>query len=160
MVEFWKNPHAFGGGPICCSPDTKIRTNAGERRISDIKVGDIVLTDSEKPVKVKRISQVKVINHKILKITLNDGTILEISPGHPTADGRTLGDLKNGELLNGQIVIKTKLIPYAYEYTYDILPDSKTGHYYANGVLIGSTLSAAIYSPLPTHLAIRQVVLS
>ena len=126
--------------PICCSPDTKIKTNGEQKRIADIKEGEFVLTDGGKAVRVKKVSKTPVKNHKVLKITLNDGTILEISPGHPTADGRKLKDLKMGDILDGHLVVETKLIPYIYSHTYDILPASASGNYYANGVLIGSTL--------------------
>ena len=126
--------------PICCSPDTRIRTTGEQKRIADIKEGELVLTDNGKAVRVKKVSKTPVKNHKILNIKLSDGTILEISPGHPTADGRKFKDLKMGDVLDGRMVIETKLIPYVYSHTYDILPDSKSGNYYANGVLIGSTL--------------------
>ena len=33
-----------------------------------------------------------------------------------------------------------ELIPYAYDRTYDILPSSSTGSYFAAGALLGSTL--------------------
>ncbi len=126
--------------PICLSPDTRIKTDTIEKRVADIKVDDIVLTDSKKPVKVIKIGKTEVKKHKILKVTLNDATILEVSPGHPTSDGRLFKDLKIGDKLDDRIVVETKLIPYKYKYTYDILPGSKTGNYYANGVLVGSTL--------------------
>ncbi len=126
--------------PICCSPDTRIRTTGVQKRIADIWEGEIVLSDGGKPVKVVKVSKTEVKNHKILKVLLNDATILEISPGHPTADGRKFKDLKMGDYIDGRMVVETKLIPYKYQYTHDILPDSKTGNYYANGVLIGSTL--------------------
>ena len=126
--------------PICCSPDTKIRTDSEQKRIADIKKGEIVLTDDGKAVRVKKVSKTPVKNHKVLKVLLNDGTVLEISPGHPTADGRKFKDLKMRDILDGRLVVEVKLIPYIYSHTYDILPDSKSGNYYANGVLIGSTL--------------------
>ena len=126
--------------PICLSPDTKIRTNGVQKRIADIKKGDIVLSDEEKPVKVIKINSVEVKQHKILRILFNDATVLEISPNHPTADGRLFKDLKMGDVVDGRLVVETKSIPYKYKYTYDILPDSMTGYYYANGILIGSTL--------------------
>ena len=126
--------------PICLSPDTKIKTDGVQKRIADIREGEIVLTDHGKAVRVKKISKTQVKNHKILKVLLSDGTVLEISPGHPTADGRKLKELKMGDILDGRMVVETKFIPYIYSHTYDILPDSKTGHYYANGVLIGSSL--------------------
>ncbi|MBI3591053.1 MAG: hypothetical protein HY094_06740 [Candidatus Melainabacteria bacterium] len=126
--------------PICCSPDTKIRTDGIQKRIADIRIGDKVITSGEKLVRVKKTSKVEVKNHNILRVRLNDGIVLEISPNHPTADGRTFKDLKIGDRLDGRLVVETKLIPYNYMFTYDILPDSETGDYYANGVLIGSTL--------------------
>lgn len=126
--------------PICLSPDTRIKTNTIQKRVADIKEGDLVLTDNEKPVKVLKTNKVEVKNHKILKVTLNDATVLEVSPGHPTADGRLFKDLKWGDSLDKRLVVEIKQILYNYKYTYDILPDSSTGNYYANGVLIGSTL--------------------
>jgi len=33
-------------------------------------------------------------------------------------------------------------VPYAEAYTYDVLPDSDSGSYFAGGVLIGTTLAA------------------
>jgi hypothetical protein len=34
-------------------------------------------------------------------------------------------------------------VPYLHDATYDILPDSSSGAYFASGVLIGSTLAGA-----------------
>lgn len=126
--------------PICLSLDTRIRTRNIEKKVSEIKEGEIVLTDHEKPVKVIKTNKVKVKNHKILKVTFNDGTILEISPNHPTADGRLFKDLDIGDTVDNRLVAEVILHPYDYQYTYDILPDSETGNYYANGILVGSTL--------------------
>lgn len=126
--------------PICLSPDTKISMKGMKKRVADINEGDIVLSNDEEPVKVIKTSMVEVKNHKILKVTFNDATVLEISPGHPTSEGRLFKDLKVGDFVDKKMIVIIKEIPYKYKYTYDILPDSKTGNYYANGVLIGSTL--------------------
>ena len=126
--------------PICLSPDTRIKTTGVEKRIADIMVGDLIITDTGKSAKVKKIGSTKVKDHNILHVKLNDATVLEISPGHPTADGRKFKNLKTGDLLDGRVVVEVKTMPYKYSHTYDILPDSETGHYYANGILIGSTL--------------------
>jgi hypothetical protein len=40
-----------------------------------------------------------------------------------------------------------EIVPYGHPYTYDILPASKSGTYFAAGVLIGSTLKAGVASP-------------
>jgi hypothetical protein len=66
-----------------------------------------------------------------------------MSPGHPTADGRQFGDLVQGSALDEQHrIVATRLVPYEHERTYDILPDSSTGSYFAAGALVGSTLYA------------------
>jgi len=71
---------------------------------------------------------------------LDDGRELWASPGHPTIDGRTLGKLQIGDSLQGAIIISTERIPYADSFTYDLLPAGETGFYWANGILIASTL--------------------
>jgi hypothetical protein len=78
-----------------------------------------------------------------MRVTLRSGSVLEISPGHPTADGRRFGELQAGDLLDDQDpVTDARLVPYTYDRTYDILPASDTGTYFAGGALIGSTLSS------------------
>jgi len=69
--------------------------------------------------------------------------VLEISAPHPTADGRTFGDLRSDNLLDGQRIQSVAVIEYAHEYTYDILPASDTEFYFAGGILIGSTIANA-----------------
>ena len=71
---------------------------------------------------------------------LRDGRELYASPGHPTTDGRQLGQLKVSDLLDGSVVIVAQLVPYNQSYTYDLLPRSDTGFYWANGILIASSL--------------------
>ncbi|MEP6652989.1 MAG: hypothetical protein ABJA82_06495 [Myxococcales bacterium] len=75
-----------------------------------------------------------------MEVTLVDGSVLEMSSGHPTADGRTFGQLKAGDVLDGTQIISSRLIPYRFSRTYDILPASETGTYIASGRLVGSTL--------------------
>jgi hypothetical protein len=66
---------------------------------------------------------------------------LEISAGHPTADGRLFGDLRKGGVLDGHTLDRVEIVPYPYDATYDILSASETGTYFAAGMLMGSTLS-------------------
>lgn len=128
---------------ICLSPDTRIRTVGVQKRIADIREGDLVFSfnkEEKKVVKVIKTSKAEVKNFKILKVTFNDGSVLQISPGHPTHDGRLFKNLMLGDLVDNRMVTEIKQIPYTYKYTYDILPDSESGCYYANGILVGSTL--------------------
>ena len=76
----------------------------------------------------------------MVHLILNDGRDLFVSPGHPTIDGRTVGDLVSGEIYDGATIISTMHVPYGEGATYDLLPSGDTGFYWANGILIGSTL--------------------
>jgi hypothetical protein len=86
-------------------------------------------------------SRTKVRNHHMVRVALANGTVLEVSPGHPTADGRTFGDLGAGDALDRIAVTAVRRVPYAHAFTYDILPASETHAYFAGGALIGSTLA-------------------
>ncbi|HEY5372467.1 MAG TPA: hypothetical protein VIK01_02220 [Polyangiaceae bacterium] len=56
----------------------------------------------------------------------------------------TLSDLAAGQKLDEQhAVLSIDLIRYPYARTYDILPNSSSGTYFASGALLGSTLTAA-----------------
>jgi len=88
-----------------------------------------------------RVSKTPVpATHMMVHLMLRDGRELYASPGHPTTDGRQLGQLKVGDLLDGSVVMVAQLVPYNQSYTYDLLPRGDTGFYWANGILIASTL--------------------
>ena len=80
-------------------------------------------------------------DHEVVQVVLSTGAVLEISAPHPTADERTFADLAPGDMLDGVEILSVRTIPYRFSHTYDILPDSDTGIYFAGGVAIGSTLS-------------------
>jgi hypothetical protein len=75
----------------------------------------------------------------VIRVVLADGRAVVASPGHPTGDGRLVGELNPGDLLDGSRVTTTQSMPYAGN-TWDLLPASSTGEYWANDVLLGSTL--------------------
>ena len=130
---------------FCTSPDTPIATPLGERSISSLEVGDLVYSVDGgmlKLVPILRTNRTAVSAHHVMRVTLATGAVLEISAGHPTADGRDFGSLRPDDQLDGVLVTAALLVPYKHEATYDILPDSDTGAYFAGGVLIGSTLSS------------------
>jgi hypothetical protein len=77
----------------------------------------------------------------MVHLVLDDGRQLWASPSHPTADGRLVGELQVGDLLDGGRVVQIERLLYGEVATYDILPASETGWYWANGVLVGSTLA-------------------
>jgi len=130
--------------PICASPETPIATPDGERSMASLRVGDLVYSVDRNAIVVVPLLEVEhtsVARHRVVRVVLEDGRVLEISPAHPTADGRTFGDLLAGSKLDtAHAVHSAELVPYTYDATFDILPASSTGTYFAAGALIGSTL--------------------
>jgi hypothetical protein len=80
------------------------------------------------------------VGHRVIRVVLADGRAVVASPGHPTADGRRIGQLSPGDFLDGSRVMTTESTPYVGD-TWDLLPLSSTGEYWADGVLLGSTLA-------------------
>jgi hypothetical protein len=76
----------------------------------------------------------------MVHLVLDDGRELFVSPGHPTIDGRTVGELVSGEMYNGAFVISAEHVLYNEGATFDLLPSGDTGFYWADGILVGSTL--------------------
>jgi hypothetical protein len=132
-----------GGGGICASPDTPIATPQGDIAIADLRPGDLVysLRDGQSViVPLLAASRTPVSEHTVLRISLEDATVLEISGPHPTADGRRLDQLAIGEVIDGRRIAAIERIPYRHAFTYDVLPASETAAYLAAGVWLGSTL--------------------
>ena len=128
----------------CASPDTAIATPTGERPVAELREGDLVLSvDHGAVVAVPVVATVRLAapGHAVTRVEFEDGRAIEISAGHPTVDGRTLGALAPGDLLGEARVAAVSMIPYTHAFTYDILPASDTGSYFAAGALIGSTLA-------------------
>jgi hypothetical protein len=130
--------------PVCAAPDTPIATPDGERPIASLRAGDLVYSvehDAIVAVPLLRVSRTPVSGHRVVRVVLRRGAVLEISAGHPLADGRTFGDLKPGSAIDEQhTVTSAQVVLYEHDATYDILPASSTGTYFAGGALIGSTL--------------------
>ena len=124
-----------------------IATPGGERSIADLVVGDLVYSAEGGALAVVPIAEIHRTwvggEHRMVRVELDTGRVLEISPGHPTADGRFFSDLRPGDWLDGARVVTAELVPYAHDYTYDVLPASDTATYVAGGALIGSTLAPA-----------------
>lgn len=88
----------------CVNGDTLILTPTGEKKIKDIKEGELVITYNEKtksfePNKVLEVHQ----NHnssknaKMLRLELEDGKILELTENHPVFT-KNRGWVRAGEL--------------------------------------------------------------
>ncbi len=144
-IDIQQRDPGFPTCPICLSENTLIDTPQGTIAVEDLRVGDLVWTMSATgerlPAAILKTVRVAVpANHQIVHVVLNDGRELWASPGHPTTVGQRLGDLKTGDLLDGARVTLLERLPYEGSATYDLLPSGGTGFYWANGILMGSTL--------------------
>ncbi|OGM14020.1 hypothetical protein A3D84_02825 [Candidatus Woesebacteria bacterium RIFCSPHIGHO2_02_FULL_42_20] len=136
-----------GPGPICLDSQAKISTPQGEVLIKDVVIGTPVWTtnDTGEPVAgtVQQVSHSLVpADFRIAHILLADGKELSASSGHPLGDGRLVGQIKDSDYIAGVKVIKVESKLYNQHYTYDILPSGGTGEYWANGILLKSTLKS------------------
>jgi len=129
----------------CTSPDTPIATPEGERAIASLAAGELVYSVEDQAVVVvpiARTSRTRVrSDHRVVEVALANGAVLRVSPRHPTADGRLFADLAPGDRLGEVEVVRAVLVPYGGEATYDVLPATRSGLYFAGGALVGSTLA-------------------
>jgi hypothetical protein len=131
--------------PICLAAATLISTPTGAVRVTDIEPGMVVWTATVDGARVAAPvvevgSMQAPAGHRMVHLVLADGRELLVSPGHRTADGRALGSLTAGDALDGSTITRWELVPYAGDRTYDLLPAGRTGTYWANGILLSSTL--------------------
>lgn len=133
-------------GEICLSLNTCISTPNGNVLVTKLKPGMLVYTmdcSGKRVVEpLELVSKVTVPeSHMLCRLILNDGRNLLVSGGHPTADGIYIEKLSSGETFEGAVIKSIEKVPYRGGFTYDLLPAGETGCYWANDVLLGSTLS-------------------
>jgi hypothetical protein len=131
--------------PICLAEGTLIDTPDGGKPVEVLQVGDQVwstdLSGKRVPAVIISFSLSKVpLYFEMVRLSLDDGRMLLASPGHPLVDGRLLGDLKVGDTVDGAVVMRVELTSNQTLHTYDILPAGGNGLYWANGILLKSTL--------------------
>lgn len=144
-ATFLKKEHNDRICPICLSEDTVIDTPNGIINVKDLKEGMSIFTQDSSGNKmigtVLKTGKTTVSStHKMAHIILDDNRELYVSPNHPTADERLVGELLVGDVLDNSKIKIIELVTYDGTHTYDILPSGPTGFYFANGILIGSTL--------------------
>jgi hypothetical protein len=131
--------------PICLARGARIDTPRGRIPVEHLRVGDLVWTVDANGRRIAAPlelvgSRPVPSSHRVVHLVLADGREAWVSAGHPTADGRTIGVLRPGDRLDGARVVRVELVRYAAGATFDLLPAGATGRYWANGILLGSTL--------------------
>jgi hypothetical protein len=131
-------------GGICLASGDHIATPTGPTLVSQLHAGNMVWTldgaGRRVAAPVLMVSHVPApAGHHVLRLRLADGRVVEASAGHPTADGRQVGDLKPGDSLDNSRLVGIERISYVGD-TWDLLPAGPSGAYWANDVLLGSTL--------------------
>jgi hypothetical protein len=137
--------HSIATCPICLAEGTLIDTPSGPVPVQDLRPGMLVWTEHRAGGRVaKRVLQIgKTVvpsTHQVVHLILDDGRELWVSPGHPTADGRRVGQLRAGDQLDGGTIRSASLERYPTYAVYDLLPAGETGFYWADGILLSSTL--------------------
>lgn len=133
------------GCPRCLPAGTEIATPSGPVAVEALTAGVVVWSldaaGQRVAVPVVRTSAVPTpLDHTLVEIDLADGRTVVGSGGHPTAAGAPLAAIAVGQILDTAQVIAVRRVPYTGGHTYDLLPASPSGVYWADGVLIGSTL--------------------
>ncbi len=131
--------------PICLPAAATIATPTGPVAVSRLRPGELVWTLGSDGARVAapvlRLGSVPMpFGHDAVRLDLADGRSVSGSAAHPTADGRRLGELAVGSPLDGSRVVAVSQVHLVDGGTYDLLPAGATGDYWADGVLLGSTL--------------------
>jgi hypothetical protein len=134
--------------PICLTKGTLIDAPGGPVPVEQLCEGMTIWTVGESG---KRIAAAVVETtmtpvpslFQVVKVGLQDGRSVIAAWRHPTAEGRALGEYHVGDALDGAIVVVVEHVIYKGGATYDILPGGSTGLYWANGILLKSTLAGS-----------------
>ncbi len=142
-----KDPSGQPPCPICLARGTRIATPSGEVAVERITVGMAAWTSDAAGMRV--LGRVLVVgstpvpeSHQVVQLVLGDGRTLDVSPGHPLIDGRRVGDVRPGDRVGGARVLSADLVRYTGGATFDLLTSGAKGSYWANGILIASTLAS------------------
>jgi hypothetical protein len=145
FIHETKRESSINTCPICLVRGTLIGTPNGTIPVEQMKPGLTAWTldglGNRVIASVTAASATQVPSpFRVVRISLEDGRSVTASPGHPSATGQALGNYQPGDTLDGAVVTGVKLVDYEGGQTFDILPSGPTGSYWADGILLGSTL--------------------
>ena len=131
--------------PICLARGTRIDAPAGAIPVEDLAIGDRVWTLDPDGRRIEGAvialgSTPAPAGHEVVRLELADGRSVTASPGHPLADGRRLGALSLGDLVDGSVVVGATRLPYGSAETFDLVVSGPTGVYLSDGIPLASTL--------------------
>jgi hypothetical protein len=131
--------------PICLARGTLIDTPLSPIAVDRLRLGDPVWTLDAAGRRVAGTvialgSTPTPVDHHVIHLRLTDGRSVTASPGHPLADGRLVGEIRVGDIVDGSRVVAADVLPYAGGETFDLVASGDTGEYFAGGIPMGSTL--------------------
>ena len=131
--------------PICLTRGTLVDAPGGPIPVEGLGIGDVVWTLDARGARVRGVviavgSTLAPAGHRVVRLVLADGRELTASPGHPLADGRPLGELRAGDVLDGSVVVAAERVAYSGARTYDLAVSGPSGLYLVDGIPLGSTL--------------------
>jgi hypothetical protein len=145
-IRVLKQQTSFNTCPICLVRGSLIDTPHGSVPVEQLSKGMAVWTvdDSGKRVigqVIEAVATPVASSFQVLSVRLNDGRTVIASAGHPTSEGKPLGDYQTGDNLDGSLVVGVEHLLYDGGATYDLLPSGGSGLYWADGILLKSTMA-------------------
>lgn len=137
---------SFNTYPICLGKGTLIDAPNGPVPVEQLRKGMVVWTADDSGKRLAAVVEKTVVTavpslFQVVRVTLSDGRSVTASAGHPVAGGWALGDYQVGDVMDRATVIAMEHLAYDGSATYDLLPSGGTGLYWADGILLRSTLA-------------------
>jgi hypothetical protein len=142
----------MGACPICLAGRTLISTPHGRVGVTAIRVGMHIWSPGRdgRPIDavvLETKSRIDAPGSQLVDVVLADGREITASALHQIGDGRPIGSLRVGDQVEGVTITNIEVVQDVFGRTYDLLPSGETGEYWADGVLMRSTLGGG---PVPT----------
>ena len=145
LMKQTKREPSINTCPICLAKGTLIDTPQGqipvEKLTRGMTVWSIDCCGNKTAVKISEAASTPVpAGFQFIRIQLSDGRSITASPGHSTPQGKALSSYKAGDVLDDATVVSLEYITTGDTATYDILPSGTAGEYWANDILLKSTI--------------------